>query len=1516
MPDVALLDIAGARPEKANKYTSLATLKFIGGLQTQRSAFMSIDTRYNSRYLGGKPDALIAGSNVELSNRLTLTRRPGLVAYSTAAIPAPDFFFSWQQADTANFIAEVDPTGSIYPQGNLQLIIDTASSVYNYSPTYAGILFNKAPLSGQTSFNTVSSTMYMGDGVDLYKDTGANLLSYSNTFTNAIWSHLGTTSITAGQTDPTGTLNATAVVFSSSGSSATSYLLQHVSQVTLGGGQLSTPLNYTPVSNNTFTFSVWMKSSNNGDTIFLQMTDSTGAVVVNTQQTLTTSWKLYQVTGMASNGATYITVLINDPSSSVHTYYLYGAQLEVGGPATPTVITTTKPLGIYLWGITAPTTAPTFTTTSQSGSTGQPWQANHAYGATTYSLSSVEASAALSSPVTTGGVTYTTGAVYHGIIGASASSLIGQYFSVTGFTNASNNTAQDGTHPGTVSPGFVCVGNNGSTTLTLANLGAVAETHSATATELETIIDSNGNLEVVYTPGTSGGTQPQWMPVQGQLTPDGLSNLIVQSVTPQTFTSTGGSITFTVTNSGDTVLVFIFEETTGSPATTIVGSQGHTYTLAHSNTGRRNVGMFLYYNISDLTAGTETITFSSGGTESTWMAIVETVQMTGGLDGSAAGLVTSDTSSIIFNTGAVSTTNQPNDDMLVSFAGFISTKSGFDIGSPPTNPAYQVMASQADTTVAAGSNTYYWNIKAAATAVALNASYNPEWSITNPSNGTFNVQSGITAAFKSSVGTLQWYNLGQTPVTGLSPKTGYTWYYAFVNTYTGHRSNVSPLSSNSGPQTGVVFNLSGMGAAITQSGTGAGVKNVNPLLPGSGDPQVDAIELYRNVDGGGFWYQVPAKALQAVVGQTATFITGADGNIYIANPGTTTSPGTFTVVDGVPDSQLNTQIFAPVGFLNSVPPVGLKNLEFFAGRLWGSVGATLYYATGADDATLINVIENGVSAESWEPTNFIPFNSPIVRSVAVGAGLVVFTTTDVWIIAGSNLASFQPIRVLNNIGLGNYNGLCVDGSNVIFFTRDRQCLQFNVNAAASEIGFLIGDLLESQMNPLTCYLARHVKGSQDNAFYFGDGSTGWFRMNPNQYGASVNGEQTSLWSPFASITNGAGAIASIEVQPGIKLLLIGNKNGINIAPGPSLGSGTITGNADAYALIGAIAAFTTSGLGSPQRRAQFTNFTSSTSNHPTSVTIPYTAQPGDLVVCMLGCAQSDTLGCSTDSGDTMLSISNHGSGLNPNAAAAMFYAANVKGSGTMTITATGAAFVLMGAVVVYSNCGTSVSVAHSDSVSAATNISAGPVTVPTTGFTIQFAVDQGNGMASNTFSPTSWNQLIELAIGTAGSPMPGNSGVNGGIFLAAADSGAGGVNTGVSPIFNRDITVFTDAGLSYSWNATIGSIMLALPGKLAEIESITTEMNLGIASPISTQCGVGVIIDEIAGPFETLTYIANDPPQLANSVTILSKRFYLSEGTIPPVGRHMQIQLTGAALSTEDELLAITIRGCLIEEQS
>jgi hypothetical protein len=64
------------------------------------------------------------------------------------------------------------------------------------------------------------------------------------------------------------------------------------------------------------------------------------------------------------------------------------------------------------------------------------------------------------------------------------------------------------------------------------------------------------------------------------------------------------------------------------------------------------------------------------------------------------------------------------------------------------------------------------------------------------------------------------------------------------------------------------------------------------------------------------------------------------------------------------------------------------------------------------------------------------------------------------------------------------------------------------------------------------YVTVHESGN-DNAIFVSDGSTGWYRVNPSQF---PNG--TQVWSPFATITNGAGAVLSIEVTTGVHKLLV------------------------------------------------------------------------------------------------------------------------------------------------------------------------------------------------------------------------------------------------------------------------------------------------------------------------------------------------------------------------------------------
>jgi len=235
MPEDGLLRIAGSQEPQPDKFTSLAFVKLVAGLQTQRSPFQSLDNRYSTKFLGGKPDALLAGRNVEINNSLLLQRRPGVVAYGPSIDP-PNAFYEWQLATTGDINLIVDTEGSSENAGATN---STYGQVLRYTPTHSGVYINKAQGSKQTNIQTIVNTMYMGDGVDLFKNIGPNLLTQSNTFSAAAWAKSNVSSITDGQTDPVGGTSGSKILFSGFGSNAY-YIVQ-------------TPtLNYTPLAKKHF----------------------------------------------------------------------------------------------------------------------------------------------------------------------------------------------------------------------------------------------------------------------------------------------------------------------------------------------------------------------------------------------------------------------------------------------------------------------------------------------------------------------------------------------------------------------------------------------------------------------------------------------------------------------------------------------------------------------------------------------------------------------------------------------------------------------------------------------------------------------------------------------------------------------------------------------------------------------------------------------------------------------------------------------------------------------------------------------------------------------------------------------------------------------------------------------------------------------------------------------------------------------------------------------------------------
>jgi hypothetical protein len=326
---------------------------------------------------------------------------------------------------------------------------------------------------------------------------------------------------------------------------------------------------------------------------------------------------------------------------------------------------------------------------------------------------------------------------------------------------------------------------------------------------------------------------------------------------------------------------------------------------------------------------------------------------------------------------------------------------------------------------------------------------------------------------------VNWVNYG--PWLGLAFQ-GWQYGYAY-HCVDGSVSTLSPLTSST---TAVI--------------DGVVVEGV-----GSSASDCDSIWIFRTTDGGA----------------TPLFLA------QIPNPG---GGQTWTFNDFYNDSCLDLFMEGPQADSNNPPPVGLINITYHLGRIFGSVDNTVYWSDGPD-----TLVGNGSTA--FPPDNSAVLPSKVTRIIATSIGAVVFTVSDIYLIIGQGTSSSPLFATpyVNNIGLLSYNALSVNGTTVYLFTSDSQVISLDPSSGVSQIGFPIGDQFQlSNWSASTAYVTWHVSGSEDHALYVGDGASGWFRMNP-----TPAPEAGLTWNPFATIVGGAGAIRSVETSPGVHQLLIG-----------------------------------------------------------------------------------------------------------------------------------------------------------------------------------------------------------------------------------------------------------------------------------------------------------------------------------------------------------------------------------------
>ena len=311
----------------------------------------------------------------------------------------------------------------------------------------------------------------------------------------------------------------------------------------------------------------------------------------------------------------------------------------------------------------------------------------------------------------------------------------------------------------------------------------------------------------------------------------------------------------------------------------------------------------------------------------------------------------------------------------------------------------------------------------------------------------------------------------------------------------------SALGAPTGSETGHVSTASPLFTISTAFPTSV----VTLVIPGSSDPQVDTIVIWRTLDGGSTLFFLTEVPNTPPIGGIQQF---------------------QTVQDVSPDTVINQFIEAPINNQNNPPPAGFLPMAYHFERIWGAVGNFVFVSGGPDVLT-------GDPNEAFDPLDFFEFPSPVTRIVPTATGILVFLTSDVYaILGGPVFTTFFPTPMIPGVGLLRYNALDIHGGVIYMYTSDNQFISLDPSGGAQRMGGPIQDKL-ALFDSTKVFVTVHESGN-DNAVFISDGVTGWYRLNPSQFPNNL-----AVWSPFATITGGAGAVLSIEVSNGVHRLLVG-----------------------------------------------------------------------------------------------------------------------------------------------------------------------------------------------------------------------------------------------------------------------------------------------------------------------------------------------------------------------------------------
>jgi len=152
-----LLGLAGAQPQKQVRFAPIYTGRWSSGIWTNRSPLRdAATTRIVEKFYGANGDALIAGVNVEVTNKLTLARRYGNSVYDNNGWNDVDSFYNFR------LFSQTDE--------QIKIMVDQTSALYSLYQGVKTLVWTKTSSNaGQSYMQSVGNTLYFGNGIDQKK---------------------------------------------------------------------------------------------------------------------------------------------------------------------------------------------------------------------------------------------------------------------------------------------------------------------------------------------------------------------------------------------------------------------------------------------------------------------------------------------------------------------------------------------------------------------------------------------------------------------------------------------------------------------------------------------------------------------------------------------------------------------------------------------------------------------------------------------------------------------------------------------------------------------------------------------------------------------------------------------------------------------------------------------------------------------------------------------------------------------------------------------------------------------------------------------------------------------------------------------------------------------------------------------------------------------------------------------------------------------------------------------------